>query len=68
MEQRIYSALYPLVRDFSDAPLSFDIAKACVLLKESEVLSVFDNMIKTGPLEKKYNYTSNVYKLTPKGM
>lgn len=67
MEQVILASVYPLVKEFEDAPLSVDIVKNGVNMKEEDVIPVFEHMIKTGLLQKKHDHTSNVYKLTPKG-
>jgi predicted transcriptional regulator len=68
MEQRILASIYPLVKDVNDSPLNVTIVTKAVQEEEHLVLPVFDNLIKNGFLVKKYDFTSNVYKLTPQGL
>jgi hypothetical protein len=67
MKQRLLLAIYPLVKDFPDAPLSVVLLSTGFNLTEQEVTIGFMEMIEEKLVQKKYESLS-IYMLTKKGI
>jgi DNA-binding Lrp family transcriptional regulator len=59
--------LYPLVKDFPEAPLNNAVLSTGLGMEENKTFPIFKALIKSGMIIKKY-LNINVYKLTKKGL
>jgi predicted ArsR family transcriptional regulator len=67
MSDNILALLYPVVKDFPEAPISVALLSRGLSIDERQLHDQFQSWHKDGLLEKKYQ-TVEVYKLTEKGI
>jgi RIO-like serine/threonine protein kinase len=66
MKNKVFSCIYPFVKDIPDSPLSVELIVSAGVCTESEVKQIFDELKATGLLKRKHYFT-HVYRLTPAG-
>jgi hypothetical protein len=67
MDDNILALLYPVIRDFPEAPISPALISKAIDIDESELSVKFHLWYRQGLLEKKYQ-TVEVYRFTEKGL
>jgi len=67
MYTNILALLYPVIKDFPEAPLSVALLAKGLAIEEAELSDCFTHWFKEGLIRKKYA-TIEVYKLTEKGL
>jgi hypothetical protein len=66
MKNKVFSCIYPFVKEIPDSPLSVQLIVSAGACTEAEVKMIFDELKAAGLLKRK-NYFTHVYRLTAEG-